>query len=259
MQPGDLQSFTELSITITKTQGRAENKIPSLLPGPEILLKPRGFPPPSSRTAGPVRNCSGSIPFLTWNGYLDKTSNSATLKLNPVALCPIAHRFLPSTSTMSKANQQKDILVLSSAKNGLVHLTANDWALIADKAERIEFDAGTHIVHRGRPTHGVYLIVTGTASVEIPSQLTSRQIGPGEACGEISLIDELPATADVIAKEAVEAYYLDKPTLQSMFELFPHLGSRFYRSLASILSRRLREVIARPVAMKKESAPANLP
>jgi hypothetical protein len=28
-----------------------------------------------------------------------------------------------------------------------------------------------------------------------------------------------------------------------MFELFPHLGSRFYHSLAAILSRRLREMI----------------
>jgi CRP-like cAMP-binding protein len=62
-------------------------------------------------------------------------------------------------------------------------------------------------------------------------------------CGEISFIDELPATANVVAQEAVEAYYLDRPTLQSLFELFPHLGSRFYRSLASSLSRRLRELI----------------
>ena len=68
-------------------------------------------------------------------------------------------------------------------------------------------------------------------------------IGPGEACGEISFLDELPATANVVAKEEVWAYYLDRQTLQSMFELFPHLGSRFYQSLAAILSRRLRELI----------------
>jgi CRP-like cAMP-binding protein len=56
-------------------------------------------------------------------------------------------------------------------------------------------------------------------------------------------VDELPATANVLAKESVEAYYLDRASLQSMFELFPHLGSRFYHSLAAILSRRLREII----------------
>jgi CRP-like cAMP-binding protein len=98
--------------------------------------------------------------------------------------------------------------------------------------------------------------LSGTASVELPNQAASAVIGPGEVCGEISFIDELPGTADVIAKEAVEAFYLDRPTVQSLFELFPHLGSRFYRSLASCLSRRLRELISptpssAPV-MKKE-------
>ncbi len=145
---------------------------------------------------------------------------------------------------MSKAIQQQDVSVLSTAKQGLQYLTPNDWALIADKAARLQFKAGDPIVQQGKRTHGVYLLLKGTASVQVPVQGTIPAIGPGEVCGEISYLDELPATANVVAKEAVEAYYLDRPTLQSLFELFPHLGSRFYRSLASILSRRLRELIA---------------
>jgi len=144
---------------------------------------------------------------------------------------------------MPKANQQHDVSVLSSAKNGLVYLTPNDWALIADKAVRMQFKSGEHLVQRGRRTHGIYLVLKGTALVQIPSQGTSPGIGPGEVCGEISFLDELPATANVVAKDAVETYYLDRPALQSMFELFPHLGSRFFHSLASILSRRLRDLI----------------
>src|SRR5580700_2173660 len=66
---------------------------------------------------------------------------------------------------MSKANQQQDVSVLSAAKNGLVYLTPNDWALIADKAVRRQFKAGELIVQQGRRTHGVYLLVRGTALV----------------------------------------------------------------------------------------------
>ena len=143
---------------------------------------------------------------------------------------------------MSKANQQQDVSVLSAAKRGLVYLTPNDWALVADKAARLKFKPGDLLVHQGKRTHGVYLLLTGTAAVQIPSMGT-HLIHPGEACGEISFLDELPATVNVVAKEEVEAYYLDRPTLQSLFELFPHLGSRFYQSLAAILSRRLRELI----------------
>jgi CRP-like cAMP-binding protein len=154
---------------------------------------------------------------------------------------------------MSKATQQQDVSVLSAAKSGLVYLTPNDWALMADKAVRRQFKPGDTIVLQGKRTHGVYLLVKGTASVQIPSKGTFG-IGPGEACGEISFLDELPATANVVAKEEVWAYYLDRSTLQSMFELFPHLGSRFYQSLAAILSRRLRELIGPAAAPKAASA-----
>src|SRR5258708_17836019 len=143
---------------------------------------------------------------------------------------------------------QLDVSVLSSAKYGLVYLTANDWALIADKAVRKEFKAGEHVIQRGKQTHGVYLLVKGTATVKIPSQVRIPPLGPGEVCGEISFLDEMPATANVIAEGLVEAYYLDRATLQSLFELFPHLASRFYRSIASNLSRRLRELISPAVA-----------
>ena len=153
---------------------------------------------------------------------------------------------------MSKAIQQQDVSVLSAAKHGLVYLTANDWALIADKAVRMTFKDGDRIVEQGKRTHGVYLLLKGTATVHIPTQEIPPAIGPGEVCGEISFIDEQPATVSVVAKEPVEAYYLDRPTLQSLFELFPHLGSRFYHSLASSLSHRLRELIKE----RADSAPA---
>ena len=144
---------------------------------------------------------------------------------------------------MSKAIQQQDVSVLSAARQGLVYLTVNDWALIVDKATRMQFKAGDTLVRRGRKTQGVYLLLKGSATVEIPSGAAVPALGPGQICGEISFLDDLPATANVIAREAVEAYYLDRATLQSLFELFPHLGSRFYHSLAASLSRRLRELI----------------
>jgi CRP-like cAMP-binding protein len=107
----------------------------------------------------------------------------------------------------------------------------------------MNFTVGDAIVQRGKRTHGLYLLLKGSATVQIPSQGTLPAIGEGQVCGEISFLDELPATANVVAQEAVEAYYLDHATLQTLFELFPHLGSRFYHSLASNLARRLRELI----------------
>ncbi len=160
---------------------------------------------------------------------------------------------------MSTASQHQDVSVLSAAKNGLMYLTPNDWALIVDKAVRMQFKAGGNIVQKSKRTHGLYLILNGVASVQIAALGTSLEVSAGEVCGEISFLDELPATAEVIAKTAVEAYYLDRPTLLSLFELFPHLGSRFYHSLAGILSRRLRELIGPGAAAKPVSSPKLAP
>ena len=138
---------------------------------------------------------------------------------------------------------EQEVSLLSSAKHGLIYLTANDWALIADKASRVRFKKGDFLIERGKRANGVYLLLKGTAKVQIPSQPAQPGIGAGEVCGEMSFLEDAPASANVIAQDEVEAYHLDRPALQTLFELFPHLGSRFYRSLATNLSRRLRELI----------------
>jgi CRP/FNR family transcriptional regulator, cyclic AMP receptor protein len=143
---------------------------------------------------------------------------------------------------MSRVIEQ-EISVLSSSKQGLIYLTTNDWTLVADKASRVRFKKGEVVVQRGKRADGVYILLTGGARVQIPSQRAARAMGPGEICGEMSFLEDAPASAQVVAEGEVEAFYLDRSTLQSLFELFPHLGSRFYRSLATNLSRRLRDLI----------------
>jgi CRP-like cAMP-binding protein len=137
----------------------------------------------------------------------------------------------------------EEVSVLSSSRQGLVYLTANDWALFADKASRVHFKKGDILIERGKRANGVYVLLKGTARVRIPSQATAPAIGPGEICAEMSFLEDAPASANVIAEGDVEAYHLDRPALQSLFELFPHLASRFYRSLATSLSQRLRDLI----------------
>jgi hypothetical protein len=185
----------------------------------------------------------------------------ANLGVHVVFLLFVSHtdrRLSPEIGSraMSKVIEQ-ELSVLSSTKQGLVYLTANDWALVTDKASRVHFKKGALLVQKGTPVNGVYLLLKGTARVQIVSRPTVPAIEPGEICGEMSFLEDAAASASVVAEEDVEAYYLDRPTLQSLFELFPHLASRFYRSLATNLSRRLRELIgpcsAPPTAMKKPS------
>jgi CRP-like cAMP-binding protein len=153
---------------------------------------------------------------------------------------------------MPKTSSQQDVSILMSGKTGLVRLTANDWALIADKAARMKFKAGDAIAQQGKRSHGLYVLLSGAASVHIPGKEILPSLQPGDVCGEISFLDEQPATVTVTAKDEVEAYYLDRPTLQSLFELYPHLGSRFFQSLAISLARRMRDVLVAGALVTKK-------
>src|ERR1700722_5869942 len=143
---------------------------------------------------------------------------------------------------MSKVVGQ-EVSVLSSSKHGLVHFTANDWALVADKAVRVHFKKGEVMVEEGKKMNGVYLLLKGKALVQIPSQPRGATIAAGEICGEMSFLEDAAASARAVAEEDVEAYHLDRPPLEILFELFPPPAPRFCRSLATNLSRRLRELI----------------
>jgi CRP-like cAMP-binding protein len=138
---------------------------------------------------------------------------------------------------------EQELSVLSSSKNGLIYLTPNDWALIADKAARVNFAKGQTLIQRAKKSNGIYLLLKGTAKVQISPRTNSTAIGPGQICGEMSFLEDAPASANVVALQDVNAFYVDRQTLENVFELFPHLASRFYRSLAMNLSRRLREMI----------------
>src|SRR5258708_20221455 len=102
---------------------------------------------------------------------------------------------------MSKSSEQ-EVLVLSSSKHGLVYLTSNDWALVADKASRLQFKEGAILIQKGKRANGVYLLLKGSARVVIPSQ-ASRILGPGEICGEMSFLEASPASAIMISQCAL--------------------------------------------------------
>jgi CRP/FNR family cyclic AMP-dependent transcriptional regulator len=145
-------------------------------------------------------------------------------------------------SSKKDSSQQELLSILQTASNRLEYLTPNDWTLIVDRARRTPFRKGDVLLQHGKQARTVYVLVRGTAKVESAKTVIAR-IGPGQVCGEMAFLENGDASATVTAEEDGEACALDWKTLSDLFELFPHLGSRFYRSLAVSLSRRLREQI----------------
>jgi len=139
--------------------------------------------------------------------------------------------------------RERLLSALQGANNRLEYLTQNDWFLIADKAEQLEFKKGAKLLQQGTQTKSVYLLLKGTAVIQADSKTRIAQIGPGEICGDMAFLEHGEASATVIAEEDVEAFAVHWSALEDLFGLYPHLASRFYRSLAVSLSRRLRQQI----------------
>jgi CRP-like cAMP-binding protein len=142
----------------------------------------------------------------------------------------------------AESTHEQLLSVLQTAKNRLEYLTPNDWRLVIDRAKQLTFRKNETLVRQGKQSKIVYVIARGKVNITI-SGARLAQLGPGQVCGDMAFLENTLASATATAEAEVEAYALGWPDLMDLFELFPHLGSRFYRSLALNLSRRLREQI----------------
>lgn len=129
--------------------------------------------------------------------------------------------------------------------NRLQFLTANDWQLIAAKARRRNFKLGEEIIRQGSLGERIYIVRKGEASVELAGTSTRSVVatlGPEDICGDMAFLEKGKTTAAVVTKSAeVVVDEINADDLREIFEAFPRMASRFYRSLAVVLARRLRD------------------
>jgi len=133
---------------------------------------------------------------------------------------------------------------LMGSTKQLEYLTDKDWTLVLHKAQTLTFRPGEEIIRQGSQSGMIYFIRAGLASVRATTAGGTSDIamlGPDDICGEMAFLENGAATAAVIAKEQVTVAAITVKELQELFETFPGIASRFYRSLALALARRLRE------------------
>jgi len=147
---------------------------------------------------------------------------------------------MPTPESRSKSEPQR---ARQQAEHGLEYLTSNDWVLLTDKARLVTLKKEEALLKRGQQTRQIFFLIEGMARIESQPGTSIAHIGPGEICGEMAFLERGRSSASVVAETEVRACALDWPVMDELFELYPHLGSRFYRSLAVSLSRRLRQVI----------------
>lgn len=117
-----------------------------------------------------------------------------------------------------------------------------DWMLAIGSRQQLTAD--TVVIHEGQPVEALYIILQGTLAVIVPGS-QSREIARltvGDMTGEMSFVDAHPPSATVKAVEETILLVIPRADLLLKIAQDPVFAARFYRSIAILLSQRLRDM-----------------
>lgn len=121
-------------------------------------------------------------------------------------------------------------------------LSQRELQILAANCREREYPTDATLLRQGETGVGLFIIVTGRVRV---SQQTSsgetRNLGTferGAVLGEMSLLDDLPRTATVVALESTRALVIPVWDFRAVLRDSPDIGIK----LLSVMSRRLRRV-----------------
>jgi CRP-like cAMP-binding protein len=107
---------------------------------------------------------------------------------------------------------------------------------LADATDALEFAAGHAIVQQGQVGNGLYIVVSGAVRI-VAGDADLARLGPGDFFGELSVIDQQPRTATVMAEGPTTCLALASWDLIAMLEQDSDLAMNLLRELASRLRR----------------------
>ncbi len=114
-------------------------------------------------------------------------------------------------------------------------LDKKDLKFIAKLSKERKYETGDVIVKKGEGGVGFYLILEG--SVEIRSNGTTlSKFGPGQFFGEMSVIDNQPRSADVVAVEPSKCLILSAWSFNALISEHPKIALKILQEFV----RRLR-------------------
>jgi len=122
-------------------------------------------------------------------------------------------------------------------------LTDKQRAVLLEHAQLVTYADGETIVEEGARRRAIFILRRGTVSIEkqhLGTGIPLDELGEGEVFGEMSFLEETGASASVVAQGSVELYVLEAAGLEGLLDSDSELAANFYRSLAHMLSRRLR-------------------
>jgi CRP/FNR family transcriptional regulator, cyclic AMP receptor protein len=114
-------------------------------------------------------------------------------------------------------------------------LSSQDLKLIVKLSKERGFESGQTIVSKGEGGIGFYLILAGTVEVRSDGNVLSK-LGLGQFFGEMSVLDNQPRSADVVAVEPSRVLILSAWSFKTLISDNPKIALKMLQEFV----RRLR-------------------
>jgi tetratricopeptide (TPR) repeat protein len=142
-------------------------------------------------------------------------------------------------------------------------LSLEELKYVQSMCERVRFAPGERLITQGEPGEALFVIARGRAAITRTrpdgTEAELGELGPGSHVGDMSLVDDAPTSANVVAREDVNAYRLLHARLRDLMEANERIQLRVYRVFIHSLLDRMRRTNARLDRMAAGSAPAACP
>lgn len=134
------------------------------------------------------------------------------------------------------------------------HLNDEDLEQILPFFELLNCPAGTAIFNEGDEGGYACFIATGRFEVKKQTEFKGKQVivallGKGSIVGEMSLVDQHPRSATVVAREDSQLLVLRREAVESILQKYPYIGIKILKGLNRVLSIRLRQTVDRLVGI----------
>lgn len=136
----------------------------------------------------------------------------------------------------------------------LEELNLRELRLLWSHAEPLMVPPGGILIEQDQPGPGLILLAEGKVEVQKLAPSGEKQIlatlEKGAHLGEMSLLDDTPTSARVVALTPVRAYRIPRHAFRTIIEQEDRMAAKIYRAFARTLMDRLRQTNERFLEMK---------
>jgi CRP-like cAMP-binding protein len=116
------------------------------------------------------------------------------------------------------------------------HLSRKERDAVAKWADEVDVPAGYHLLDQGRFPHEFFVITQGTVSVTKDGEHLT-DLGPGDFCGEIAILEHERRTATVVATTPVTAIVMLARDFETMAGEMPEVAQQIHQAIRERIQR----------------------